>query len=147
MAMPPQTESVPGQDTAGQRVSTNKRLISLDARRDFDMFWIIGADSRVHALNQMSQTRPTAFLAYELDHADWQGFLFYDLIFPLFVFMAGVALVFSLGKTIASAGRAEAVKRIFVRSGLPPFGNRKSSDFRGNGDGGRGPFCTLFAIC
>jgi predicted acyltransferase len=92
--------------------------MSLDALRGFDMFWILGADSLVYALNQMSRTGPTAFLAYELDHSDWAGFRFYDLIFPLFVFMAGVALAFSLGKTIAVAGRAQALKRIFVRSVL-----------------------------
>ena len=80
------------------------------------MFWIMGADSLVYALHSLSQTRTTSFLAYELDHSDWAGFRFYDLIFPLFVFMAGVALAFSLGKTIAAAGRAQALKRIFVRS-------------------------------
>ena len=52
----------------------------------------------------------------QLNHADWEGFHFYDLIFPLFVFMAGVSLVFSLSKTIASVGRARALKRVFLRS-------------------------------
>lgn len=89
--------------------------MSLDALRGFDMFWIIGADSLVYALNQMSRTGPTAFLDYELNHSDWQGIRFYDLIFPLFVFLAGVALVFSLTKAIATAGRARALKRVFVR--------------------------------
>ena len=82
------------------------------------MFWIIGADSLVYALNQMSRTKPTEFLAHQLDHADWEGFHFYDLIFPLFVFIVGVSLVFSLGKTIARTGRAGAVKRIIRRSFL-----------------------------
>ena len=90
--------------------------MSLDALRGFDMFWIMGADSLVYALHQLSRTGPTSFLAYELDHSDWAGFRFYDLIFPLFVFMAGAALAFSLGKTIAAAGRAQALKRIFIRS-------------------------------
>ena len=93
-----------------------QRLMSVDALRGFDMFWIIGADALVYALNQMSQTRPTRFLAYELDHAEWEGFHFYDLIFPLFVFIVGVSLVFSLGKTIEQHGRATAVNRIFRRT-------------------------------
>ncbi len=92
--------------------------MSVDALRGFDMFWIIGADSLVYALNRMSQTRPTTFLADELEHADWAGFHFYDLIFPLFVFIVGVSLVFSLTKTIQQAGRAEALKRVFRRSVL-----------------------------
>jgi predicted acyltransferase len=95
--------------------------MSLDALRGFDMFWILGADSLVDALNRMSQSAPTGFLAYELTHSGWEGFRFYDLIFPLFVFMAGVSLVFSLSKTIASAGRAEALKRIIIRSLLLYF--------------------------
>jgi len=92
--------------------------MSLDALRGFDMFWILGADSLVDALNRMSQSKPTEFLAYELSHSGWEGFRFYDLIFPLFVFMAGVSLVFSLSKTISSSGRALALKRIFSRSVL-----------------------------
>ena len=90
--------------------------MSVDALRGFDMFWIIGADSLVYALSRMSPSRPTTLLADQLEHAEWEGFHFYDLIFPLFVFIVGVSLVFSLTKTIQQAGRAEAVKRVFRRS-------------------------------
>jgi predicted acyltransferase len=89
--------------------------MSVDALRGFDMFWIIGADSLVYALHRMSQTEPTRRLADQLEHADWEGFHFYDLIFPLFVFIVGVSLVFSLTKTIEKAGRGEALKRVFRR--------------------------------
>ena len=82
------------------------------------MFWIIGADALVYALHKMSQTEPTKRLADQLEHAEWEGFHFYDLIFPLFVFIVGVSLVFSLTKTIQQAGRAEALKRVFRRSVL-----------------------------
>jgi predicted acyltransferase len=82
------------------------------------MFWIIGADSLVYALNRMSQTGPTKFLATQLDHAEWEGFRFYDLIFPLFVFMVGASIVFSLTKTIAQAGRTQALKRVLWRGVL-----------------------------
>jgi len=98
--------------------ASNQRLMSVDALRGFDMFWIIGADSLVAALNRMTQTAPTKFLANQLDHAEWQGFHFYDLIFPLFVFLAGVSIVFSLTKTIEQAGRPEAVKRVIRRGVL-----------------------------
>ena len=99
----------------GEPTSVSRRLMSVDALRGFDMFWIIGADSLVGALNRMSQTAPTKFLAGQLEHADWEGFHFYDLIFPLFVFIVGVSVVFSLSKTLAEAGRAEAVKRVCRR--------------------------------
>jgi predicted acyltransferase len=99
-----------------ESASVSQRLMSVDALRGFDMFWIIGADSLVYALNRMSHTRSTTFLADQLEHAGWAGFHFYDLIFPLFVFIAGVSLVFSLTKTIQQVGRVEALKRVFRRS-------------------------------
>src|ERR1041384_1074893 len=94
---------------------TSTRLMSIDALRGFDMFWIIGADALVSALNRMSQTAPTRFLATQLDHVEWSGFHFYDLIFPLFVFIVGVSSVFSLSKTIEREGRTAALQRVFRR--------------------------------
>src|ERR1041385_8826852 len=88
------------------------RLMSVDALRGFDMFWILGADAFFQASDKLGKTGPFHFLAVQLDHADWAGFHFYDLIFPLFVFIVGVSLVFSLGKTIQTAGRGEALKRV-----------------------------------
>lgn len=95
-----------------------QRLMSLDMLRGFDMFWILGADAFVYALNRLSQTAPTRFLATQLDHAEWEGFHFYDLIFPLFVFIMGVSTVYSLTKIIAREGRAAAVKRVVLRGVL-----------------------------
>ena len=102
--------------------SGSKRLMSVDVLRGFDMFWIVGAGALFSALSQM-QSAPkdggfsfTAFLATQLKHVYWEGFHFYDLIFPMFIFIVGVSLVFSLTKTVAQSGRAAAVKRICVRT-------------------------------
>lgn len=92
--------------------------MSLDALRGFDMFWIIGADSLVAALNKMSRSGPTEFLANQLEHAAWEGFRFYDLIFPLFIFMMGASVVFSLTKILATEGRAAAIQRVLRRGVL-----------------------------
>jgi predicted acyltransferase len=108
----------PTETKPAQNASASQRLMSVDALRGFDMFWIIGADSLVYALNRMSQTKPTTLLADQLEHAEWRGFHFYDLIFPLFIFIVGVSLVFSLTKTIERSGRAEALKRVFRRGFL-----------------------------
>lgn len=104
-----------------------QRLMSLDALRGFDMFWIIGAEGLVSALNKMAHPNGqnagfsvTGFLATQLEHCDWAGFHFEDLIFPLFVFMVGVSIVFSLSKTIRVEGRPAAIKRI-VRRGILLF--------------------------
>jgi len=109
---------------AAPDAAASQRLLSLDALRGFDMFWIVGADALVSALHRMAVAGGhagtgfslTGFLAGQLEHAKWEGFHFYDLIFPLFVFMAGISLVFSLGKTIRQEGRMAAVKRVCRRS-------------------------------
>ncbi len=92
------------------------RLMSLDALRGFDMFWIVGADALVAGLRKLSDGPVLRGVAGELDHAGWAGFHFEDLIFPMFVFIVGVSLVFSLTRTIEQHGRAGAVKRILWRS-------------------------------
>jgi predicted acyltransferase len=104
---------------------TTPRLMSVDALRGFDMFWIIGADALVYALNRIAHGGSHAgadkgfslagFLAEQLDHVDWAGFHFYDMIFPLFVFIMGVSLVFSLTKQIQKGGRPDALKRLTRR--------------------------------
>jgi predicted acyltransferase len=96
----------------------SSRLVSLDALRGFDMFWILGADSLVYALHEMSNNPVTKFFATQLDHAEWAGFHFYDLIFPMFVFIMGVSTVFSLSRIIEREGRAAAVKRVLIRGAL-----------------------------
>jgi predicted acyltransferase len=93
------------------------RIASVDALRGFDMFWILGGDALVYALHRASGDPVTAAIAEQMDHCAWAGFHFYDLIFPLFVFIAGVSTVFSLTRIIAREGRAVAVRHI-VRRGM-----------------------------
>src|SRR5207244_9382591 len=87
-----------------------QRLTSVDALRGFDMFWIMGADALATALHRFKPSPPTNFVADQLEHADWAGFHFYDLIFPLFVFLSGVSFVFSLSRTIETSVCSEALK-------------------------------------
>jgi predicted acyltransferase len=112
------TAPLAAQPTTNARTPQTERVMSIDALRGFDMFWILGADSLVYALNRMSQTAPTQFLATQLEHAEWEGFHFYDLIFPLFVFLVGVSMVYSLSRLLESGGRTEALKRVIRRSVL-----------------------------
>lgn len=94
------------------------RLRSLDALRGFDMFWILGGESLAYAIGKCGDGPVTRGLANQLQHVEWAGFHFYDLIFPLFVFIVGVSLAFSLGRTIDQQGPSEACKRVFRRSVL-----------------------------
>lgn len=92
--------------------------MSLDALRGFDMFWIAGGSYIVAALNQVSGGGLFGMLKSQLTHVDWAGFHFYDLIFPLFVFINGVSLTFSLSKTVTREGTAAAFRRILQRGVL-----------------------------
>ena len=74
------------------------RLLSIDALRGFDMFWIIGGDTLLRALAHWADWPRKGLIDEQLEHAEWEGFHFYDLIFPLFLFLVGVVLPFSLGK-------------------------------------------------
>lgn len=92
------------------------RLMSIDALRGFDMFWIVGAEGLVRSLERISDTGAVHVVANQLHHKAWAGFAFYDLIFPLFVFIVGVSLVFSLGKLLAQQTKTEAYSRIIRRA-------------------------------
>lgn len=108
--------STPTEITPGQPQGST-RLMSIDALRGFDMFWIVGAEGLVKAFDRMSGNSVTRLLASQLSHKEWAGFAFYDLIFPLFVFIAGVSSVFSLRKETALHGRMGATRRL-LRRGL-----------------------------
>jgi predicted acyltransferase len=79
-------------------IALSERLTSIDALRGFDMFWIVGGDSVAQALGKWWDTPASKSFAAQFHHVEWEGFRFYDLIFPLFLFTVGVVLPFSLGK-------------------------------------------------
>ena len=99
----------------------SRRLMSLDALRGFDMFWIAGGEEVVHGLYQGWPNGLFGIIHRQMDHKAWAGVAFYDLIFPLFVFIVGVSLVFSVRRMIEQDGLAGTVKRIFIRSVLIYF--------------------------
>jgi predicted acyltransferase len=76
--------------------SVQKRLLSLDVLRGFDMLWIIGGGSLLIRAAEVSNTGWLNSLAEQMHHVPWEGFRFYDLIFPLFMFISGVAIPFAL---------------------------------------------------
>ncbi len=78
-----------------------KRLESLDALRGFDMFWIVGGSWIFGNLHVIFKSPVTEFIQRQLRHVPWEGFRFWDLIMPLFLFIVGVAMPFSFAKRIA----------------------------------------------
>ncbi|MCC6508475.1 MAG: DUF5009 domain-containing protein [Pirellulaceae bacterium] len=80
------------------RLQTASRVLSIDALRGFDMFWIVGGDALVLSALALIQRPWSKSLAAQWEHVEWEGFRFYDLIFPLFLFLVGCVLPFSLEK-------------------------------------------------
>ena len=95
-----------------------RRFLSVDALRGFDMLWIVGAGGLIHALAELAGNKTTGVLHLlnsQLAHKEWEGFAFEDLIFPLFVFLVGVSIVFSLSKASTQGGKPAAARRICKR--------------------------------
>jgi predicted acyltransferase len=87
---------------AGRQQVASARLLSLDALRGFDMFWIIGGQEIVKGLAQVFPGKLSEIAVGQLEHVRWQGLHFYDVIWPLFMFMVGVSLSFSLTRRKSS---------------------------------------------
>ena len=77
-----------------------RRVASIDALRGFDMFWIAGGERIIHALYRVWPGTATQGLDTQFEHVAWAGFHFYDLIFPLFLFVVGLVLPFSLTRRV-----------------------------------------------
>jgi len=96
--------------------SSATRLHSLDALRGFDMFWIMGGESIFVGLASLTGWPVFKWWAEQLEHVPWHGFHFYDMIFPLFLFIAGISFPFSLAKRIAmNDSRKSIYKQVFSR--------------------------------
>jgi predicted acyltransferase len=80
------------------------RLISLDALRGFVMFWIMSGEHIIHALAKAAPIPVFIWMSSQLHHTDWNGITFYDMIFPVFLFVAGVSMPYSFEKKMNNAG-------------------------------------------
>jgi predicted acyltransferase len=103
-------------------VPAARRIASVDALRGFNIFWILGGDGAILALDEMSRGKGPIvsgighFLGTQLTHVPWEGFRFYDFIFPLFIFITGVSIVLSLPRLVEREGMWRAHIRVLRRS-------------------------------
>ncbi|MFS1439437.1 acyltransferase family protein [Shewanella sp. 10N.286.48.A6] len=74
------------------KTALKPRLMSLDALRGFDMFWILGGEGLFAGLFILTGWAGWNWFDGQMHHSQWHGFTFYDVIFPLFIFLSGVAL-------------------------------------------------------
>jgi predicted acyltransferase len=94
----------------------NGRVAAIDALRGFDMFWIVGGQELALAIAAWLWLPVPSWLEYHLEHVEWEGFAAWDLIMPLFLFVVGAAMPFSLSCRAEQGGpKADLYSRIIRR--------------------------------
>jgi predicted acyltransferase len=95
------------------------RILSLDILRGFDMFWIVGGEGIFHTLAAATGWPLFIALSAQMTHVKWEGFHFYDNIFPLFLFIMGATIPHSLmAKAEQGTPRATLYGKVFTRFGI-----------------------------
>ncbi len=95
-----------------------KRLESLDTLRGLDMLIILGLDALLMALAaRFPESGALNELAAQMRHVNWQGLHAYDLVFPVFVFIAGVSMSYSLSRfTVETAPLGQGLFKVWRRA-------------------------------
>ena len=88
-------------------MASEERLLSLDALRG----------ATIAAMILVNNPGSWAHVYRQLDHAEWNGWTFTDLIFPFFLFIVGISIVLSMARK-RGAPRREVYPRVLRRAAL-----------------------------
>ncbi|MGF1583846.1 MAG: acyltransferase family protein [Bacteroidales bacterium] len=91
------------------------RLGSLDVLRGFDLFALVFFQPVFSTFARVTDIRWVNAINTQFQHVHWEGFAFWDLIMPLFMFMAGASMPFAFGKYLRNEGKAQLYKRVIKR--------------------------------
>jgi len=99
-------------------ITTNgkQRLLSLDILRGLDLACLVLIQPILYTWIDVAQPPAGSLLdglRGQLEHVPWQGFCFWDIIMPLFMFMSGITIPFSMSKY--KSGREPADIRFWRR--------------------------------
>ena len=74
-----------------------QRIASVDFFRGFTMFMLMGEATRLYVhLRSVEGSAIVSFFGTQLEHHEWHGMYFWDLIQPFFMFIVGVAIPFAV---------------------------------------------------
>jgi predicted acyltransferase len=93
----------------------SERLGSLDVLRGFDLFCLVFFQPVLGALACAMNTPWMNAINYQFEHVPWEGFVFWDIIMPLFMFMAGASMPFAFAKYLKNGSKTQLYKRILKR--------------------------------
>lgn len=96
----------------------NSRLLSLDTLRGFDMLFIMGFAPFIVSLNNLFPSDLGDAIAGHMRHVTWDGFSLHDMIFPLFLFVAGISFPFSLDKQRDNGASSRKIGMKIIRRGM-----------------------------
>ena len=97
-------------------MNNNRRLLSLDVLRGLDLFMLVALQPVMRvALIQLDCEALNDTLLYQLDHAEWEGLRVWDIVMPLFLFMSGVTMPYSLPKYKTQNGNLKVWTRVLKR--------------------------------
>lgn len=74
-----------------------ERLESLDVLRGADMFLLLALGPVLRGLCKLWPDS-TAWLSHQIHHVSWDGFVTWDIIMPLFMFLSGITIPFSMAR-------------------------------------------------
>ena len=93
-----------------------ERVLSVDVLRGFDMFWIAAGEEIFHTLAAATGWQFFKVMSTQLQHVRWEGFHFYDLIFPLFMFITGITTPFALiGRLEKGTPKSALYRKVIIR--------------------------------
>ena len=93
----------------------SERLGSLDVLRGFDLFCLVFFQPVLLSLGQAMNVPWMDAICLQFDHVEWEGFAFWDIIMPLFMFMAGVSMPFAFANHLRTQSKWQLYKRILKR--------------------------------
>ena len=100
------------------RGDAKPRLMSLDALRGFDMCMIVGGGTLLNATAQSIDPQMGQWMAAQTEHPEWNGYTPWDQIFPMFMFIAGVAMPLSMTRRLEQGHARSAMYMQVIRRGL-----------------------------
>ncbi len=92
-----------------------ERLASLDILRGFDLFCLVFFQPVFMAFGATVDTPWMRELMKPFEHVEWEGFAFWDIIMPLFLFMAGASMPFAFSKFVGYGQKKPVYKRLLKR--------------------------------
>lgn len=92
-----------------------QRLESLDVLRGVDLFCLVALESVLYPLTHAVEAPWFDSFMWGFMHVKWEGFSSWDLVMPLFMFMAGVSIPFALSRYRAIQDKTTVYRRIAKR--------------------------------